>query len=55
MTLRMQRLVSALTALGWLALVVTIAAHYVGHSSSPYGACYAPSGREVPCQAVARK
>jgi hypothetical protein len=55
MTLSTQRLVSVLTALGWLTLVVTVAVHYVGHSSSPYGVCYAPSGRDVPCQAVARK
>jgi hypothetical protein len=38
-----------------LVLLVTIlvmgflASTYVGHSSSPYGTCYAASGRDIPC------
>jgi hypothetical protein len=38
------------TVLGWLLLAGMIASAYVGHSSSPYGVCYAASGRSVPCE-----
>jgi hypothetical protein len=45
-------LLAGVTILGWLLVAATIARVYVGHSSSPYGACYAPSGRSVSCAAV---
>ena len=43
----------AIVALALL-LVFTafIALTYVGHSTSPYGMCYAPTGRPVPCEAI---
>jgi hypothetical protein len=41
--------------LGWLVLSLVIGWSYVGHSSSPYGVCYAPSGRSVPCAALPRR
>ena len=48
------RLVAAVTLLGWIVLVGLIGSAYVGHSSSPYGVCYAASGRTVPCALVRR-
>src|SRR5688572_13384153 len=39
----------------WLLLVavaVLIASAFLGSATSPYGACYAPSGRTVPCDAL---
>ena len=30
-------------------LAVLIARSYFGHSPGPYGACYAASGRSIPC------
>lgn len=42
------------SVLGWLLLMALIASRYVGHSSSPYGVCYAASGRSVPCELVGR-
>lgn len=41
---------ACLTVLGWLLLAGIIASSYIGHSSSPYGVCYAASGRRVPCE-----
>jgi hypothetical protein len=41
-----------------LFLLVTFAAliaqTYLGDSTSPYGTCYAASGRTVPCEAIGR-
>jgi hypothetical protein len=48
------RLAVAATLLGWLLLAGLIASTYVGHSPSPYGACYAANGRSVPCELVHR-
>ena len=48
------RLVAALTLAGWLLLAALIASFYVGHSSSPYGTCAAPSGRTVSCELLHR-
>jgi hypothetical protein len=45
-----ERLAASATILGWLLLAGVIASQYVGHSSSPYGVCYAGSGRSVPCE-----
>jgi hypothetical protein len=44
------RLAASAAILGWLLLAGVIASQYVGHSSSPYGVCYAASGRSVPCE-----
>ncbi len=33
-----------------IALAAVIAQSYVGHSPGPYGTCYAPSGRSIPCE-----
>jgi hypothetical protein len=46
-------LLAGVTILGWVLVAATIARAYLGHSSSPYGACYAPSGRSVSCAAAA--
>jgi hypothetical protein len=46
------RLVAAATVLGWTVIVALVAASYVGRSTSPYGTCYASSGRSVPCALV---
>lgn len=35
---------------GVLLLAGLFVSQYVGHSSSPYGVCYAASGRSVPCE-----
>lgn len=35
---------------GWLLVAGLIVLQYTGHSPSPYGVCYAASGRSVPCQ-----
>jgi hypothetical protein len=48
------RVVGAATMLGWLLLAVLVGSIYVGHSPGPYGVCYAPSGRSVPCNLVRR-
>src|SRR6266571_5794130 len=32
-----------------LGVVAALSTTYVGHSSSPYGVCYASSGRAIPC------
>jgi hypothetical protein len=42
-------LLIAATIAGWLLLVGAVGSLYVGHSSSPYGTCTAPSGRQVDC------
>ena len=55
MTHTRERIVPVLTALGWIALMALVASGFVGRSSSPYGVCYASSGRSVPCEAVARR
>ena len=49
------RVVEVLTVVGWIALAAAIAASYFGNSTSPYGVCYASSGRSVPCAAAARR
>jgi hypothetical protein len=46
---------SAVAALILLTLVTLLASTYIGHSPSPYGACYAPNGRSVPCDIVRQK
>jgi hypothetical protein len=48
------RVVAGMTVAAWLALAAFIASSYVGHSSSPYGTCYAPSGRSIPCELAKR-
>jgi 2'-hydroxyisoflavone reductase len=50
---RRSRLAAAATVLGWLVLAGLTASSYVGHSSSPYGVCYAAPGRGVPLRAGA--
>ena len=40
-----------LTVLGWVLVVSVIAWSYVGHSSSPYGACHNAQGRGIQCLA----
>lgn len=55
MTQARERFVPLLTVLGWIALVALICAGYLGKSTSPYGACYSSSGRNVPCEVLARK
>ena len=50
-----QRVTATVTILGWLALAGLIASSYMGRSSSPYGVCYAASGRSVPCAALPRR
>jgi hypothetical protein len=49
-----RRLLACATVLGWLLLAGTIASSYIGHSTSPYGVCYAASGRSVPCELAHR-
>lgn len=51
---RWHRLSEVVTAIGWILLALAIGFLFVGHSSSPYGVCYAASGRSVPCTVVAR-
>lgn len=51
---RWQRLGEVATAVGWIVLALAIGSLFVGHSSSPYGVCYAASGRSVPCAVVVR-
>jgi hypothetical protein len=46
------RVVATATVLGWLLLAALVGSIYVGHSPGPYGVCYAPSGRSVPCTLV---
>jgi hypothetical protein len=48
------RVVAGMTVIGWLLIATLIASSYVGHSSSPYGTCYAPSGRSIPCELAKR-
>jgi hypothetical protein len=45
---------ATLTGLLLLALCALIASTYFGHSTSPYGACYVKSGRQVPCELLPR-
>jgi hypothetical protein len=45
---------AALTGVLLLVICALIASTYFGHSPSPYGACYAKSGRQVPCELVPR-
>jgi hypothetical protein len=49
-----RRLAEAATAVGWILIAAVIAASYVGHSSSPYGACHNASGRGIQCLAGRR-
>ena len=49
-----RRTVACATVLGWLLVAAMIASRYVGHSTSPYGVCYARSGRSVPCDLTHR-
>lgn len=47
------RLGEAATILGWILVVAVIAYAYLnGTTGGPYGTCYAPSGRSVPCELV---
>ena len=52
---RAARVIEVAVALGWLLLAGVIGRSYLGESASPYGVCYAPSGRSVPCGALARR
>ena len=45
---------SAVMLVVLILVAVTIARSYFGESSSPYGVCYAASGRPVPCDAIGR-
>ena len=36
----------------FLAIIALFARTYIGDSPSPYGTCYAASGRAVPCKAL---
>jgi hypothetical protein len=47
-----ERVTVGAAVLGWLLVAAVIASRFVGHSSSPYGVCYAASGRSVPCALV---
>lgn len=38
-----------------VALAVTIARAYIGHSPGPYGTCYGSSGRSIPCEVLSHK
>ena len=49
-----RRVVEVTTVVGWLLVAGVIAASYVGHSSSPYGACHNASGRGIQCLAGRR-
>jgi hypothetical protein len=44
---------AVLAAVVLLCLCAGLATTYVGHSPSPYGACYTPNGRTGPCELVA--
>lgn len=46
---------AALAAVVLLTLCAWLASTYIGHSPGPYGACYAPNGRSVPCDLVGKK
>ena len=48
------RFAAVASLLGWLLLAGLVASRYIGHSSSPYGVCYAASGRSVPCELMPR-
>ena len=37
-----------------LVVLLALASTYVGHAASPYGTCYAPSGRAIPCELVSK-
>jgi hypothetical protein len=52
---RVRQAVELATLFGWLVLAAAIGLSYLGHSSSPYGVCYARSGRSVPCAALTRR
>jgi hypothetical protein len=49
-----ERLGAVAALVGWFVVAALIAASYMGRSSSPYGTCYASSGRSVPCALVRR-
>jgi hypothetical protein len=49
---RHERLAAAGAVLVWLAIAGVIAASYIGHAHGPYGVCYSPAGRDVPCAVV---
>jgi hypothetical protein len=51
---RSSRVVALVTVLGWILSAALIASAYLGHSPGPYGACYAASGRSVPCDVAHR-
>jgi hypothetical protein len=51
---RRDRVRAALTGILLLLICVLIASTYFGHSTSPYGACYVKSGRQVPCELLPR-
>jgi hypothetical protein len=44
-----------LTLLLVIAVAALIASSFVGDSHSPYGTCYAPSGRTIPCDAIEKR
>jgi hypothetical protein len=47
-----KELPAVLTLMLLLFVAAMIARTYIGDSHSPYGMCYAPSGRTVPCDAI---
>lgn len=51
----MQNAPAILTLLLVIAVAALIASSFVGDSHSPYGTCYAPSGRAIPCDAIEKR
>jgi hypothetical protein len=45
---------ATLTLVALLAFLAALGKTYVGHGSSPYGVCYGPTGRSVPCEVASR-
>ena len=45
----LQRWREAVVLMLWLVAAVVVVRSFLGDSSSPYGVCYGPSGRSIPC------
>ncbi len=47
---RHRELVERVVAIILFALLAAVLGQtFIGHSTSPYGVCYGPSGRSIPC------
>jgi hypothetical protein len=47
---RHRELVERVVAIILFALLAAVLGHtFMGHANSPYGVCYGPSGRSIPC------